>query len=199
MESPQEMTLAKVRLHWGIFVPALLFAFLPILAYLPVLLLAHGLLNSLSQLGMRSNQNSAMPSLNLIWLMPEVVGLVVVLGPLLGAWFAYAKSEVTLTNRRLVFRSGFLSRRSGELPLENVESIYISEPLIGRICGYGTVTVTSIGGAAFRLSFIGSPQNFHSMLQQTVVSAKSSVSGISKPSNAIFRPKENDLRYRPKG
>jgi uncharacterized membrane protein YdbT with pleckstrin-like domain len=198
MESQQETTLAKVRLHWGIFVPALLLAFLPLLAYLPIILLAHGLLKSLGQLGMRSNQNPAMPSLNLVWLMAEVVGLVVVLSPLLGAWFAYAKSEVTLTNRRLVFRSGFLSRRSGELPLENVESIYISEPLIGRICGYGTVTVTSLGGASFRLSFIGSPQSLHSTVQEAVLNAKKTVRGISKPSDSIERANNDDSQYRPK-
>lgn len=41
--------------------------------------------------------------------------------------------------------TGFLNKISGELPLENVESIYIAEPLFGRILGYGTVAVTSVG------------------------------------------------------
>jgi hypothetical protein len=198
MNLEQEATVAKVRLHWGIFIPAILLALLPILPCLGFIFLAHGLLNALSQMGMRFNQTPGIPSLYLVWLFPAVVGFVILLGALLGAWFAYSKSEVTLTNRLLVFRTGFLSRRSGELPLENVESIYISEPLIGRLCGYGTVTVTSVGGARFPLSFIGSPQSFHSMLQKAVVNAKNPVRSIPKPPEASPLPRDDDVRYRPK-
>jgi len=197
MELQQETTLAKVRLHWGVFIPVLLFAFCPVLACLPFIFLVHGLVNVLGQTGMRLNQSPGMPSLNLIWLLPVVPYLVFVLGLLLATWFSYAKSEVTLTNRRLVFRTGFLSRRSGELPLENVESIYISEPLLGRMCGYGTVMVTTVGGASFPLWFIGSPQIFHSRLQKAVWDAKNSTRSIAK-APASSPPQDDDSRYKPK-
>jgi uncharacterized membrane protein YdbT with pleckstrin-like domain len=169
MELKQETTLARVRLHWGIFIPVLLFAFLPIIASLPVIFLVHGLLNAMRPLGMPAN-----PTLNLIWLSALVPYIVILLGLVLVTWLTRSKSEVTLTNRRLLYRTGLLSRRSGELPLENVESIFISEPLLGRLCGFGTVTVTTVGGATYPLSYIGSPQSFHSMLQKAVANAKSS-------------------------
>jgi hypothetical protein len=168
-----------------------------IVASLPLIFLFHGLLNALGHIGF--NQNSGIPSFNLIFLIPLVPYLLAVGCLLLGTWVSYAKSEIMLTNRRLVFRTGFLSRRSGELPLENVESIYISEPLIGRMCGYGTVTVTSVGGAHFPLSFIGFPQSFHSMLQKAVVNAKSPVRDVPKPSEARPHRHDDDARYRPKG
>ena len=174
MELQQERTLAKVRLHWGIFIPVLLFVFGPLVALLPLIFILHGFLHSLTQMEMRVNQSPSIGSLNVIWLLPLVPYLVIVIVLLLGTWFSYSKSEVSLTNRRLLFRTGFLSRRCGELPLENVESIYISEPLLGRMCGYGTVMVTTVGGARFPLSFIGSPQSFHSALQEAVLGAKSS-------------------------
>jgi uncharacterized membrane protein YdbT with pleckstrin-like domain len=194
MDLKQETTLAKVRLHWGIFIPVLLSAFGPIVASLPLIFLAHGLVNALSQIGMPAN-----PGLNLIWLSVLVPYFVIVLGLLLGTWFSYLKSEVILTDRRLVFRTGLLSRRSGELPLENVESIYISEPLLGRMFGYGTVTVTTVGGAGFPLSFIGSPQNFHSTLQKAVFDAKNSLRRIPKPPESGSPPQDDDSRYKPKG
>jgi hypothetical protein len=103
-----------------------------------------------------------------------------------------------LTDRRLVFRTGFLSRRSGELPLENIESIYISEPFLGRLCGYGTVTVTTVGGAHFRLWFIGSPQSFHARLQKAVLDAKNCSRGRPKPPDGRPPPPDDDSRYRPK-
>ena len=194
MELEQETTLARVRLHWGIFIPVLLFALFPILASVPLIFMFHGLFKALGRMGMAAN-----PGLNLIWLSAFVPYLVMVLGLLLGTWFSYAKSEVTLTNRRLVYRTGFLSRRSGELPLENVESIYISEPLLGRMCGYGSVTVTTVGGAAFPLWFIGCPQNFHSTLQKAVLDANNAVRCSPKPPDCGSPPQDDDRRYRPKG
>ncbi len=198
MERQEETTLARVRLHWAIFVPLALIALLPILASLPVIFLVHRLLSTLEQSGMRFNQPPGNPSLGLIWLLPLVPYLVVVLGLLLGTWLSYSKSEVTLTNRRLLFRTGFLSRRSGELPLENVESIYIHEPLMGRVFGYGTVMVSTVGGANFPMWFIGSPQGFHATLQTAVLSAKNSIGRMPKPPRATLASQDDESRYMPK-
>jgi uncharacterized membrane protein YdbT with pleckstrin-like domain len=120
-----------------------------------------------------------------------------VVGIFLATWIAYTKSELVLTDRRLLFRTGFLSNRSGDVPLENVESIYLSEPFLGRLVGYGTVAVTTIGGATFLLAFIGEPQQFHSKLQEWVAKAKSSSRQTSKPSGDP--PPDSYSRYRPKG
>jgi len=170
-ESRTETTLTHARLHWGVFVPALLVVLALTVLTVPLLFVVHMATNAMTQLTTQLHQPAA-PSLNLIWLAILFPDFLIVAGLLLGTWFSYAKSEVTLTNRRLVFRTGFLSRRSGELPLENVESIFISEPLFGRMCGYGTVLVTTVGGARFPLSFIGSPQSFHAALQKAVGNMK---------------------------
>jgi uncharacterized membrane protein YdbT with pleckstrin-like domain len=37
-------------------------------------------------------------------------------------------------------------RVAGEPPLEHAEAMIIVEPLLRRAFGYGTVTVTSVGG-----------------------------------------------------
>lgn len=200
MTEPKEETiLAKVRIHWGIFVPVVLLAFCVIVvSLLPFILVAH-LMNTLSQMATQFGQNPVVPGLSPIFLWALVPDFVLVAGLVLGAWFTYLKSEVTLTDRRLVFRTGFLSRRSGEVPLENVESIYISEPLIGRMCGYGTVMVTTVGAARFALWFIGTPQQFHSMLQKAVLNAKDSSRFDPKPPKSGVHPHGDDSRYKPKG
>lgn len=192
-ELPQEITLAKVRLHWGIFIPVLFLAFCPLLAFLPVLFMFHGLINALNRLGMPAN-----PSLNLIWLFAMAPYFVIVMGLFLGTWFTYSKSEVVLTDHRLIFRTGVLSRRSGELPLENVESIYISEPVLGRLCGYGTVRVTSVSGAQWPLWFVGSPKVFLSTLQKAVRTAKNQIKGVDKTPDRRLPPQDVDSRYKPK-
>lgn len=192
-ELQQETTLEKVRSHWGIFIPVLLGALGPITAALPALFIIHGMFDALHRLGMPVD-----PRLNLIWLLFLIPYFAVVAGLFLGSWFTYLKSEITLTDRRLVFRTGFLSRRSGELPLENVESIYISESVLGRLCGWGTVTVTSLGGGCFPLSFIGSAQNFHSTLQKAVLDTKNRIGRTSKPSGVPPLQQDGDERYKPK-
>jgi hypothetical protein len=170
----QETELTKVRQHWGMFIPVLLFAFALVLALLPFIFIFHAADDVLLQLGRRLNQPPIAPRLNRVWMLALVPYSMMFLGSLLGTWLSYSKSEVTLTNRRLIFRTGFLSRRSGELPLENIESIFMAEPLLGRLCGYGTVMVTTVGGARFPLSFIGTPRSFHSTLQKAVLNAKDS-------------------------
>jgi len=147
--SEQETTLATVRLHWGIFIPAVFVLAALSLPLLPVIFFVKVMS------GFATLNSQPTPSISwIIWLalIPEAVIFGVVL---LVIWLAYLKSEIKLTTKRLIFRTGLLARISGELPLENIESIFIVESFIGRLCGYGTVTVTSIGGRTFALSCIG--------------------------------------------
>jgi uncharacterized membrane protein YdbT with pleckstrin-like domain len=73
-------------------------------------------------------------------LLPALLYFIVIL-------LAYQNSEITLTNKRLIHRTGFVARAAGELPLENVEALFILEPLLGRLLGYGTVSAGSAPGA----------------------------------------------------
>jgi uncharacterized membrane protein YdbT with pleckstrin-like domain len=94
---------------------------------------------------------------------------------------AYLNSQIMLTNKRLIYRTGFLARAAGELPLENVEAMFISEPLLGRLLSYGTVAVSTLGGLQFPLRFIGKPQVFHAVLQGAVADAKAASRPTPRP------------------
>jgi uncharacterized membrane protein YdbT with pleckstrin-like domain len=194
MDTRQETTLANVRLHWGIFIPAFFILFALSLPVLPIMVFLKFTANFASQLNPQAAQSNPW----IIWfaLIPDIVIFGIVL---LATWIAYLKSEIRLTSKRLIFRTGLLSRMSGELPLENVESIFIIEPFIGRLCGYGTVTVTSIGGRAFPLRYIGSPQTFHATLQNAVASAKTPPRMTAKPPVSPQPPQDDDSRFVPKG
>ena len=158
---------------------------------LPVLFLVHLMSNMMSQL----NPQPAKSIGGLLFLIVVLPEILVGLPLLLVTWAAYLKSEITLTNRRLIFRTGLVMRVAGELPLENVEAMIIVEPLLGRAFGYGTVIVTSVGGLRFPLRYIGSPQNFHANLQQAVNNAKRPVTTVNKISPP---PLSDDSRYMPK-
>lgn len=186
----KETTLAQVRVHWGVFSLPILAVVAVLATTLPMVMMFQSMQRTLGQYGQRGGGSGGL--LVLLMLAPELlVGV-----PLLGVtWAAYLKSNVTLTDRRLVFRTGLLTRVTGELPLENIEAIIIAEPLLGRVLGYGTVTVTSVGGLSFPLQYIAAPQNFHALLQQTVAMVKAPAKPGRRTSSL---PPDDDSRYMPK-
>ncbi|MEI6196045.1 MAG: PH domain-containing protein [Verrucomicrobiota bacterium] len=180
-----EYILRRERLHKGIFIlPALIFAvpLIPMVALWFFLSIAQQKANEAFQ----QMQGQSTPSVLLFlpvlvlavpWLLLSLVSFVSTL-------LAYLKSEVTLTNRRLLFRTGFIMRVSGELPLENIETIFLVEPILGRIFGFGTISLTSVGGARFPLRFMSAPQEFHASLQQAVAHAKTPSVRTKPPAKA---------------
>jgi hypothetical protein len=67
--------------------------------------------------------------------------------------------------------------------------------IIGRLCGYGTVAVTSVGGMTFPLRCLRSPQIFHTTLQKAVNDAKKPALPASK---FPTQPPDDDSRFMPK-
>ena len=146
---PQEETLRQERLHAGIFALPVFLAIAFLLPTIPLLFLLNGLRNTFAQLnpqGPHSTLPMLWPFIILIDLLPALIFFLLVLA-------AYNSCHITLTNKRLVYRTGFLVRAAGELPLENVETIFILEPLLGRLLGYGTVAVSSLGGLRLPLGY----------------------------------------------
>ena len=68
--------------------------------------------------------------------------------------------EMAVTNRRVIIKTGLASRRSLEIMLAKVESIGVVEPTMGRILGYGTLTIHGTGGTPEPFSRIGTLRNF---------------------------------------
>ncbi len=63
-----------------------------------------------------------------------------------GGIIRWLATEVGVSNRRVLIKTGLISRRSIEVLLQKVESIGVDESLFGRVLGYGTVTVRGTGG-----------------------------------------------------
>jgi len=51
-------------------------------------------------------------------------------------------TEIAVTNKRIVIKTGLLTRRTFELLLSKVESIGVEEGLLGRSLGYGLAVVS---------------------------------------------------------
>jgi uncharacterized membrane protein YdbT with pleckstrin-like domain len=62
------------------------------------------------------------------------------------AWIKVKTSEFAATNKRVVIKVELIRRRSQELLLRQVEGTSIIQDIMGRILGYGVITVNGTGG-----------------------------------------------------
>ncbi len=84
-----------------------------------------------------------------------------------------AATEVAVSNRRVLIKRAFFSRRSIEVLLPKVESIGVDESLFGRMLGYGTVIVRGTGGAFETFDKIARPSELRRQVQQQTGNAVS--------------------------
>ena len=77
-------------------------------------------------------------------------------------------TEMAVTNKRVIIKTGLLRRRTFELLLSKVESISVDEGLLGRMLGYGTVIVRGTGGTPEPFSRVEHPLEFRRQVQQQI-------------------------------
>lgn len=68
-------------------------------------------------------------------------------------------AEYIVTNKKVVLKSGILSRDALELTLNKCEGLRITQSALGRIFGFGAIVVTT-GGATNTFKFIADPVRF---------------------------------------
>ncbi len=73
--------------------------------------------------------------------------LLLVVRPFLG-WLS---ASYTFTNRRIIARDGWLSRRVLELPLDQIRQVSCQPTLLDRLAGAGTLTFTLASGQIVQL------------------------------------------------
>ncbi len=68
-------------------------------------------------------------------------------------------STYAVTNKRVILKTGVISRRAVDLVLAKCEGLHINQSVLGRIFGFGTITVTT-GGATSSYPYIANPLAF---------------------------------------
>ena len=85
--------------------------------------------------------------------LPLVVGLAVVLTAVLRR----RATELVLTDRRIIAKRGIVSRETVEMNLAKVESLHVSQGLLGRLLNFGDVAVVGTGSSLEPLRGISNP------------------------------------------
>ena len=80
------------------------------------------------------------------------------------AWFHRWTTETDVTNLRVVHKTGFIKRRTFEMSLDKVESVDVSQSILGRILNYGDVTILGVGEGRETIRTIASPLAFRNFI-----------------------------------
>jgi len=77
-------------------------------------------------------------------------------------------TEMAVTNKRVIAKTGLADRRTIEILLSRIESVVVDEPALGRILGYGTVIVRGTGGTPEVFEKIYHPLQFRQQVQSQI-------------------------------
>ena len=121
---PDEKIRFITRLHWNIFIPGVC---------LGVLALITGLFAA------------AATEVRIPFLWITTFLAIVALAALLQAWFKQATTEIAVTDRRIIYKTGFISLDSNEMQMDKVQSVEVKQTVMGRLLNYGDVRILGAG------------------------------------------------------
>lgn len=64
----------------------------------------------------------------------------------LHAWFNRWITEIAVTDRRIIYKRGFINRHTEEMNMDKVASVDVDQSILGRMLDYGTIHVMGTGG-----------------------------------------------------
>ena len=91
-----------------------------------------------------------------------IVGVIVALGAvsIFYGWFKRWTTEIAVTNRRVIYKRGFIRRHTIEMNMDKIESVDVDQSIMGRLFNYGTITVHGTGTGIEPIYSIDSPIEF---------------------------------------
>lgn len=86
----------------------------------------------------------------------------------LKAYIAYRSAEYSVTNKRVLMKTGWIERNMLEMFLDKVEAVHIDQSIPGRIFNYGSVTIIGTGGSKDPFFHVPRPLHFRRIVQQEI-------------------------------
>ena len=136
---PGEVVRHSASIHWIVYLPGLLFALAAVLSF------------GWAELGARAS---------VFWEIVAALFAIIAVFLLIPEWFTWWTTEIAVTNLRIIYKTGFISRSTVEMHMDKVESVDVDQSILGRILGYGTVTMRGTGGGIEPMRNISAPLTF---------------------------------------
>lgn len=98
---------------------------------------------------------------------PAILFLIVGGVSFFSAFIKRATTEIIVTDRRAIIKHGFIARKTIEINMNKVESVDISQSILGRLFGYGTVLIRGVGSTYEPLHFVAAPLELRKRIATT--------------------------------
>ena len=141
---PGETIVYSTKLHWIIYWRA-------------ILLLIVCVMLAWAAWYMADNKNLSL-ALGIAAVIFALLGLSSALRTFIRRW----TTELAVTDRRVIYKEGLIARRTLEMNRSRVESVDVYQTILGRILGYGTITLRGTGGSLEPMHTIDDPLTFRS-------------------------------------
>src|SRR5580704_4548122 len=118
---PDEKLLATGNIHWIIYWPAIALMALAVIA-----LIVLGLASIVGRI---------------IFVLLALAAIFFAIKEWLQQWI----TEIAVTDRRVIVKTGLIRRHTAEMNMDKVESVTVYQSVLGRLLGYGSVHVRGTG------------------------------------------------------
>jgi uncharacterized membrane protein YdbT with pleckstrin-like domain len=72
-------------------------------------------------------------------------------------WYQWWITEIAVTNRRVIYKKGWIRRHTNEMNMDKVESVQVDQSILGRMFDFGTVKILGTGEGFEALRTIAGP------------------------------------------
>ncbi len=137
-----ERPLHKTTLHWMVLIVPMFVALFTFLVIGPIGMIA------------------AWKGQSWVWLL-LVIPVAIVASAIIGV----KTSELVITDRRVLIKVGFIQRQTFEMFISKIESVAVTQGMLGRFFNYGTVEIRGTGGSSESFATISAPLQFRDAIQ----------------------------------
>jgi len=94
------------------------------------------------------------------WLYTACALALVAVALLVQEWFRWWITEIAVTNRRVIYKKGFIRRRTNEMNMHKIESVQVHQSVMARLLNYGSVVISGAGNPMEAIDGIADPMGF---------------------------------------
>src|SRR5215208_1232376 len=80
------------------------------------------------------------------------------------AWLKRFGTEIAVTDRRVIYKTGLVQPDTTEINMAKIESVDVSQSILGRVFDFGTLTIRGTGETIEALRNIASPLQFRNAI-----------------------------------
>ena len=89
-----------------------------------------------------------------------IIGIIIFFKMMINKW----TTERVLTNSRYIQKTGWIARNTEEISIYKIEEVDLSQTILGRVLGYGSISISGTGSGNIILKSIDDPLFFQKNL-----------------------------------